>query len=83
LSANTIPCQMCVNAREDEGCSRCGGYRVILVQREACYKCKRLGWFVPRAQTLYAGKHDTTYDGLQIIHRENGALCVHCAEGSK
>jgi hypothetical protein len=78
-----IRCRAC--RPEDEGCRRCGGYKVLLVKREdICPKCETSAWVSPGVHTSYEGKRYVTFDGLEMVcHLDRPDNCAGCEEVRK
>lgn len=73
----TIECQ--ANHDKNGGCRVCGGYGIILAQRQC--GCGRTGWFRPGAFTTYEGKHYRSFDGLDwVAHPKTRDNCIHCEQ---
>lgn len=71
-----IKCQY--KADHGAGCSRCGGYVVVLMERPACVKCRRKAWFRPGVHTTYDGKQYESWDGLALTVTAKGDVCMKC-----
>lgn len=64
-------------ACKKNGCSTCGGYGVVVLE-SACRVCQRRFWVRPGVHTVYDGKTYRTFDGLEMVWRKEGSLCLSC-----
>lgn len=74
---NKIKCQNC-SPTKDEGCYKCGGYKVILIKSK-CDGCRKVYWTNPGVYTVYEGKEFVSFDGLKLVYKLNGTFCQRCA----
>jgi len=73
-----IMCRACTpESRETRGCSRCGGYGIVLVRR-ACAKCHTLVWLSPGVTTVYDGKKVCSFEGLPMVWNDGLLTCADC-----
>lgn len=70
-----IKCQKC--KPEDQGCERCGGYKVI-VAKVHLQCCGREYWTRPGVRSMYDGKTWESFDGLGLICKDGKTQCLEC-----
>lgn len=76
-----ITCKKCKSY--DEGCSLCGGFKVLLTQVD-CPTCHRKFWVKPKAETVYDGKQTVSFDGVIVWHwMEKPNTCSQCGKSTK
>lgn len=62
-----------------DGCKECGGYGHV-ASRQDCI-CGKEIWHSPEPYTWYLGKIRKTWNREQIIHIEDGWVCLDCFKG--
>lgn len=73
-----IACQRCIGHNKEDGCSTCGGLKVVLSER-MCESCGHISWVRPGAYSSYEGKVWYSFDGVKIIDGKN-PKCGFCIE---
>lgn len=66
----------CQANHTDDGCSRCGGFGVIL--EKITLECGHKTWVRPGVMTSFVGKKWETADGLACVMTVDGWFCVKC-----
>ena len=83
---NKIDCQTCLGKPKQDGCGRCGGYKVIAMEA-SCEGCGRTYWHIPGAFTIYEGKEWYSFDGLKfvVVKTRTGLVskCQYCPKKNK
>jgi len=79
MKTESIACRACDSeTREMQGCSRCGGYGIVLVKK-SCASCQTPVWFSPGATTVFEGKKIRSFEGLEMLWQDGRLVCHICA----